>query len=278
VDNPSEQSWIPNTDSYDIDGRYMLSKGREKVRSENMYKTSDERETSFSPCSADEMTMNYLQEIETEWAESKGFRSKWNNENDSITNECVTLPNVETFVGSDTTVSPNRWIPSLEVKKCAIDKSKTRNFNDIDAERNKIVESDDQMSDTFVSKKFLTLPRSHKLNPSSAEGVGYSTIPRMRPDVQTNKARDKQIHTNRSEANFGNFICWALFRHLCFCHPVMFSFICCVIEWQKNGIYLLTHKNVYRKKRATKNCSQSPCSFKLNPLLIFGLMRTTFSA
>ncbi|XP_045213142.2 uncharacterized protein LOC123563976 isoform X20 [Mercenaria mercenaria] len=192
---------------------------RDMMKSEDLYKRSHPNERARTPSLVGKMTIDYLQEIGNEWAVSKSSRegSKWNKDPVDFTNKSVTLPTVEPFVGSENTTTPNKWVPVLESRQSITgsdqnivdsDKSQLQNLTAVNAEN--VRTSNEQLGskpETFMSEKYLTIPRRPKHKLSAAEGFGYSTIPRMRPDRQTNKARDEQKHPDRLESDLA-------FRHL----------------------------------------------------------------
>lgn len=156
------------------------------------------------------MTMDYLQEIGQEWAERKKVKES-SVLDKTLTDKSVILPTVKPFVGSDLTSSPNMWVPVIETRQGT--KRNGQNSSESEKTVNHPVpglndqsftssQNDSANEQAFLeSKNFFTLPRKKKMK---AEGFKFSTIPRMRPDRQTNKARDEQIHLDRSKSDLGN--------------------------------------------------------------------------
>lgn len=188
------------------------------MKSSELYKKSIPKEKPKTPSVVGKMTMDYLQVIGNEWAVSKG--PMYNNERGS--NENVTLPNVEPFVGAANSATPNRWLPVIETrhssrrvnlqnagkeedpsKQTATTRSNVHNTtNALNAWETCLVENSES-----EFNKYLTMPRKPKSKHGTADGFTYSTIPRMRPDRQINKSTYDQTDAHGLDSDMGKTMC-----------------------------------------------------------------------
>lgn len=195
---------------------------KDMMKSQELYKRKEPKEKPKTPSDVSKMTMNYLQEIGQEWSLSK---DKQRNSPLSIASqEPVSLPAVQNFIGSDTATTPNRWVPVLETKN-SMGPLKSHIAPEVSDYQHNVNNSAQNVgsishnqrpspqvnrkngqgyernyenhepcfhtgSDS-ENKKYMTMP----LRPKTAKGgrpFTYTTIPRMRPDSTTYKAKDAQ--------------------------------------------------------------------------------------
>ena len=202
------------SDAPDMYDSYMPSEDivRDMMRSKDLYKKTEPKERQRTPSDISTVTLEYLQDIGHEWNESKHKNTDNNAQYPGVKEEAVTLPTIEHFIGSDTGVSPNRWVPVLETKKENVVNKVEPDVLPESAqfglessiyspqpgnESKKLFDPD--------LNKYQTLPK----RPKSSKGgraITYTTIPRMRPDASTNKARDAQSanHANSAQLGLGN--------------------------------------------------------------------------
>lgn len=177
---------------------------KDMMKSQELYRNAEPKEKPRTPSDVSQMTLDYLQEIGEEWNTSKTKQKS--NQHSYPRAEIVQLPRVENFVGSDTGTSPNRWEPVLETKpSTVVNKIETSTHPTVPD----YIPADDNAPQTFGTVlrhperslspedwKYYTLPRKPKSQGTRRTDCTYTTIPRMRPDKLTNKARDGQNHTS----------------------------------------------------------------------------------
>ncbi|XP_052235383.1 uncharacterized protein LOC127847484 isoform X2 [Dreissena polymorpha] len=200
---------------------------KDTMKTCDLYKYSKPKTLTRTPSQVSKMTMDYLQEIEKEWASSSCKKSMWNSADHK---DATSLPRPETCVGSDKAVSPNKWEPVLETQGCNISQSQIN--HDINKSVPKIAQYVNeetcarQMGVDFVSNLQPKSLLTRKLTPSavptpatkaSAHGSDgkpkllpwkqeqYSdnsvSVGKLRQDTYTNKARDGQKLPNYLETN-----------------------------------------------------------------------------
>ncbi|XP_052767656.1 uncharacterized protein LOC128208138 isoform X21 [Mya arenaria] len=182
---------------------------KDVMQASELYKRTEPKEKPRTPTIVNKMTLEYLQEIGQEWLVCK---TRQTNKSNKMTKDPPVLPRVEPFVGSDLATTPNRWEPVLVNRPANVPSPQAHKHGKYEAHEPFTIAPPDvtkeaiSLSATAISippvpprrtvmkadiseyEKYLTLPR----RPKAIKGQTYNTIPRMRPDNHTNKAREAQ--------------------------------------------------------------------------------------
>ena len=134
------------------------------------------------------MTMDYLQELGSEWERSK---VKNQSKKKSIGDQEIVLRKNEPFIGSDLAVTPNRWVPVTETKGAENTRAVVPVTMNITEEKQQSgpfgkdnVPAEDYQRGNSLYRKYLTLPRKkQKQRPEgykASDAYSCNTLPRVK--------------------------------------------------------------------------------------------------
>ena len=165
---------------------------KDVARNLETYKRTQPIDKPKKPSLVGKMTLDYLQELGSEWESSKGKnRSK---EEKRVSDSKTVLLDPKPFIGSDIAASPNRWFPVKETKGTVgemkterpantILKEQTHSVNGIAKTEARYMPKTD-FQENSVYKKYLTLPRNkQKQRPEgykASDPYSYNTLPRTK--------------------------------------------------------------------------------------------------
>ena len=221
--SPSQERSLYSQFNSEINSEEIV---RDVMGSSELYKHSEPKERPKTPSVVSQMTMDYLQEIDKEWKESKGKHVT-----PSVNKEPPVLPVVEALVTSDKTVSPNHWEPVFEQRPTYETKvNDVQYYKDSNQgsakmnERGTYYERKNQEGEKKAKippsipprstkpgaivkeyTKHLSLPRKLKVKGNSKlkSNAYYHTIPRMRPEHPSNETGKDQIKPYESDTGLG---------------------------------------------------------------------------
>ena len=167
---------------------------KDVTRSAETYRRTEPIDKPKKPSLVGKMTLDYLQELGSEWQTSKGKNRV--KEKRLLPND-RTEPDSEPFIGSDVSASPNKWFPVRETKiQTSNETKKNPNLDmvhkDLTGSANKTKEKTNSkqsnkteyQDENSMYKKYLTLPRNkQKERPEgykASDSYSYNTLPRTK--------------------------------------------------------------------------------------------------